>query len=224
MHRAWFTVLLTAALAVPVTASAQNRPWLSAGVGYHTYGMEDVNDSIELLNDIIFPYEMDEIGSGWGFGAGVGVDMPTFSLGLGYERLTASSEVTDDIGTIEFDLPANLWTAQAVFRPGSYGTSMGFGIGVSAGLIVSEGEIRTSETGFPSETQELEGSGGAFAGFLTADFPLTPNLALVPSIGYRYAKISEVESDGEVLYNDDGSKFELDYSGLLAKVALKLSL
>lgn len=225
MHRAsWRSIALIAALALPATASAQGTPWLAGTVGFHTYGMSDVNDTISELNDLIYPYSMDEIHSGFGFGAGVGMDLPAVSLGLTYERLTGSSDVSDGTGSIEFDLPANLYMAQAVFRPGSYGAPFTFGVGVGAGLVASSGEIRTTDPLSGTDTQELEGNGGAFAAFLTADLSLAPRFALVPSVGYRYAKISEVKSGGDVLYNGDGSKFELDYSGLMAKLALKISL
>jgi hypothetical protein len=224
MNRILRLLPLVAILALPAPAFAENMPWLAAGVGFHTYGMSDVNDSIAELNDLIFPAAMDEIHSGWGFGGQVGVDMPSISLALDYERLTGTKEVSDDTGSIEFAVPANLYMAQAVFRPASMASSMKLGLGVAAGLVSSSAEIRTSAVGFGSDTQKLDGNGGAFAAFATADFELAPRWSLVPSIGYRYAKIGEVKSDGDVLFNSDGSKFELDYSGLMTRVMLKIAL
>jgi hypothetical protein len=183
-----------------------------------------VNDSITELNSLIAPFSMDEIHSGFGFGGMVGVDMPTVSLALDYERLTGSSSVGDDTGSIEFKVPADLLMVQAVFHPSSLGSELKLGLGLGAGLVSSAAEINTTATGFGTDTQKLDGKGGAFAAFATADFDLGPRFALVPSVGYRYAKIGEVKSGGDILYNSDGSKFTLDYSGLMARLMLKVEL
>jgi len=224
MNRIARVSVLLAIVALPAPVLAQNKPWLAAGVGYHTYGMSDANDAIAELNDLIFPASMDKIHSGFGFGGMVGVDMPAVSLALSYERLTGSQDVSDDTGSITFNVPANLYMAQAVFRPSSLGTGMGLGIGVAGGLISSSANIETSAVGLGSDTQHLDGKGGAFAAFASADFALAPTVSLEPSIGYRYAKIGEVKSDGDIQYNSDGSKFTLDYSGLMARLMVKLHL
>jgi hypothetical protein len=223
-NRTLRALALAAIVALPAPALAQNQPWLAGGVGFHTYGMSDLSDNIAELNAANAPFSLDEIHSGFGFGGMVGVDMPTVSLALGYERLTGSSSVNDDTGSIEYKVPANLYMAQAVYRPASLGGGLKLGLGVGAGLVSSAAEINTTTTGFGTDTQKLDGKGGAFAAFATADFDLGPHFALTPSVGYRYAKIGEVKSDGVVQTNLDGSKFTLDYSGLMAKLMLKVEL
>lgn len=217
-------VACIAVLALPLTAAAQGaRPWLAAGVGFHTYAMGDVNDDISSINAVITPLSMDEINSGIGFGGAVGVSLPAFTLAVSYERLTGSSDVSDGTGRIEYRVPANLFMAEGVFQvPTS--AAFGFGVGAAVGRVSSAAEVEIAVTGLGGDTAALEGSGPAVAGFVTGSWPLGPRVAVVPMLGYRYAKIGEVKVDGDVVYKEDGSKYELDYSGLMAKLMLRISL
>jgi len=216
MRRPLLLAAVLAVLALPAVAGAQSVPWIAAGVGFHTYDMSDVND-------LLVGTPIDKITKGFGFGAGVGMDLPKVTLAATYERLTGSTDYSDPTGSIKFDMPANLFMAQAIYRFPSTGKfSMGIGGGI--GYLSTGAEISLTLTGIGSDSTPLEGSSAAYAAFLAGDWKVGQKVSLMPMLGYRYAKISEVKSDGEVIYNSDGSKFEIDYSGLKANLMLKLSL
>jgi len=214
MRRSLLLTAVVVVLALPSAAGAQSLPWVAADVGFHTYDMSDVND-------LFAGSPIDKITKGFGFGAGVGVDLPKVTLAATYERLTGSTDYSDPTGSIKFDMPANLFMAQAIYRFPTTGT-FGLGIGGGIGYISTGAKISLTITGVGSDSQTLEGSSAAYAAFLAGDWKVGTKVSLMPMLGYRYAKIGEVKADGEVVHNDDGSKFEIDYTGLKANLLIRL--
>jgi hypothetical protein len=213
-------VLLTLSPAAALAGNA--RPWLAVAGGFHTFRMGDVNSDIEQVNTAISPLHMDDVNSGFGFGAAVGADLnPEATLEVGYERLQGSSKVGDATGSLEYSLPANEFTFRATFRQATE-ARFALGFGAAAGLVTSAGEVILSATGAGSVSAHLSGSGPALEAFVSGDWRVSPRFAVTPHLGFRYAKISETKAEGQVLYNPDGSKYSLDYSGLTTGVELKL--
>ena len=220
-----FVVAVVLLVLSPATAlGGDARPFLAAAGGFHTYRMGDVNSEIDQVNVGIAPLQMDNIKSGFGFGAAIGVDLkPEVTLEIDYQRLLASSKVGDPTGSLEYSLPANEFTFRATFRQATE-ARFALGFGAAAGLVKSAGELILSATGVGSVSAHFSGSGPALEGFVSGDWRVAPRFAVTPHLGFRYAKISETKVEGQVIYNPDGSKYSLDYSGLTTAVELKLFL
>ena len=224
MKPAFMMAVVLVALS-PVTALAGNaRPWLGVAGGFHTFRMGDVNSEIDQINGAIAPLHMDGISSGFGLGAAIGVDLnPEATLEVAYERLLASSKVGDATGSLDYKLPANEFTFRATFRQATE-ASFAVGFGAAAGLVSSAGEVILLVSGAGSASGHISGSGPALEGFVSGDWRVAPRFVVTPHLGFRYAKISETKVEGQVIYNPNGSKYSLDYSGLTTGVALKLFL
>jgi hypothetical protein len=217
-------IACVAVLAVPSFSRAEKGvPWAAGSIGFHTYAMGDVNDGIHGYNTLIAPLNMEDIKSGLGLGGAVGMDYPKFSVAVSYERLKGKSDVSDVSGHVEYRVPANLFLAEGTYRRPTSG-SLGWGIGAGIGLVSSAAEVDATIPALTDQTRKLEGSSAAFDVFVTGVADVYKHVAVVPSVGYRYAKIGEVKSDGATLTNSDGSKFTLDYSGLMTKVMVRFTL
>ena len=222
-----FAFWLAAALVLPGAASAAvPKPWLGLTGSWGTYSMTDVNREIGAINDTLassgVPLRMDEINNGLGFGVAAGLDLPGgLTLALAYERLSASTEVSDMTGGIAYRLPANAFSVRGQYRfpsPGVGALSLGLGVG----WVSEAGALELIAGGFGGFSLDLEGSGLLLEPFVNGDWWATPQVALSASAGYRRAKVTEVQVFNQTIYNPDGSKYTVDYSGLLLRAGLKL--
>jgi hypothetical protein len=222
MKRTLVITALIVTLAPAVARAAESRPWLSFGGGFHTFAMGDVNDEIANLNAAIAPLRMDEISNGFGFDVALGMDLsPAASIAVGYERFGSSSNIGDPTGSIEYSLPVNAFTARFAYRL-SPGEEFTLGFGAAAGIISSSGKVAVAVTGIGSASEDFSGTGPDLQAFVNGEFRQGERFAIVPHVGFRYAKISETKLADQVLYNPDGSKYALDYTGLTSGIALKL--
>jgi hypothetical protein len=207
-------IACVAVLAVPSFARAEKGVlWAAGSIGFHTYAMGDVNDDIHSINAFIAPLNMEDIKSGLGLGGAVGMDYPRFSVAVSYERLKGKSDVSDVSGNVEYRVPANLFLAEGVYRLPTNG-SFGLGLGAGIGIVSATGELDITVPSIADETLKLDGSSAAFALFATGTADVYKHVAVVPSIGYRYAKVA----------TKDDSSFHLDYSGLMTKVMVRFTL
>lgn len=197
--------------------------WLGASVGFGTYGMGDINDDIKDFNAAT-ELNMDEISNGVAFGIMGGVQVnPAINLMAGFERVAASTDVGGGGVSLEYSLPANVLYGGVQYNlPSESPFKIGFAGAI--GLAMAAGEIRYTESGEGSFSGDVEGSGVLFQGQLVGDYYAAPTVVICPSVGYRLAKIGEFEVDNDIVYNDDGSKMELDYSGLILRLGLKFLL
>jgi len=224
MKRRFSVIACLATLALPSFAHAeQGVRWVAGSIGFHTYAMGDVNDDIDGINSLIAPLNMEQIKSGIGLGGAVGVTYPKFTVGLSYERLKGSSNVSDVSGHIEYRVPANLFLAEGAYRFPTSG-SIGLGVGAGIGLVSTSAEFDFTVPAITDQTLKLEGKSPAFDVFVAGTADVAKHVAVVPMIGYRYAKVGEVKSDGIVLTNSDGSKYAIDYSGLMTKLMVRFTL
>lgn len=200
-------------------ASPRRSAWVSFMGRYGTYQMEDVNREIRSIDALIGP-SFDEIHGGTGFGGQIGVRMTRGAyLSLNYERLSASSEVSDLTGRLSYEMPANaFWLGMESFFPAP---SADFVLGVGAGLAACDGTV--------SGASYLDGasfsgsvSGTSLLAQITAgvDASLGRAVSLSPFIGYRYAPL-DAEVNGVPLYAGPGERYTIDYSGLLAGLTVR---
>jgi hypothetical protein len=222
--KAWLCMALVGMLAVPAVAGAEGlRPWLGLGGSFNSFSMGDVNDDIAAINASIAPLAMDEMKTGFGFGGAFGLDLAHASLTIAYERLLSSSEIGDASGSLKYDFPANVIDAQVTYLAASE-RPFSFGAGGSVGRVSSAGSVRLALTGSGSVSGDLSGSGPVAEAFGAARLRGAGRVSVVSALGYRYAKIRQTKVNGSVITNPDGSNYSLDYSGLIARVMLKIAL
>ncbi|MFH1278547.1 MAG: hypothetical protein ABIK65_09230 [Candidatus Eisenbacteria bacterium] len=218
------TALTLTVLAIVPPAAGGVTPWLEIGGRYGTYAMDDVNDDIAAIDALIWPTRFDEISGGLGFGTGAGLRVsPNLDIGIRYERFMAKSEASDFSGSITYDFGANGLFGFMEYRFPSSSKISG-GIGAGGGLVVSSGEVGLTVTGVGSVSGDTEGSGPLLQGYGFIDLPLSPRVSIIPSAGYRYAKVSSLEIDGLPVYNADGSDYSVDYSGVFLSASIRFLL
>jgi hypothetical protein len=223
-----FTWLCLAALLaiVPASSAAAVRPWLSGWLGGSSYAMDDVNDLIGQINAEAAGtgLSMDDISKGFNYGASFGLDVGNnFSVGLGYDRLEGASDIGDASGTIELKVPANLVRVFGRYTFPSAGKANGF-LEASLGRVNSSSKLELTATGLGSEHADLEGSDLAFEGGGGANVVLAPQLDLTASLGYRVAKVKEIEVNGERFTDFNGAPIGIDWSGVVFRLGLTVKL
>lgn len=212
-------------LLAPGGALAEGQFGVAFLTGYNTYAQSDLNDELVAPINVLLSgtgYQMDDVSSGIGFGGGLRYRSTTSPLvvAVDYERLTGNSKLSVPGGEFEVKAPANAFTATAYyFFPSS--SRARFGLGAGGGFYSSDGSIRLFDSGtMTEETEDMKGSGLGFHGVGSADVTLSNVTHLEASVGYRYAKTSDVEIAGEKQLNADGSESKLDWSGLVTRVGL----
>jgi hypothetical protein len=214
-------------LIAPAWAAAEGvRPWLFGSFGVSQYAMGDVNDDVGQINAALAGsgLSMDEITKGLQYGLAIGFDLsPAISLGLGYDRLTGQSDVSDASGSIEYDLPANLLRGFGRYSFQSSGKAKGF-LEASLGRISSDGTATATIVGVGTQTLNFEGSGVAFEGAGGFSYWTSPQIALTALAGYRVASVQDVKADGDAIYNQSGDNYSIDYSGVYLRLGLTVAL
>jgi hypothetical protein len=208
-------------LAAPFPAYAETQFGIAGFAGYNSYGMDDVNELIDEVNDAFAGtgYEMDEISSGFAFGGGLRIRPSSQVLvAIDYERLSASSDLSIFDASIELDVPANGFTGTALYFFPSTSRAR-FGIGAGLGYYTSSGSLSADSSGIGFEV-DVEGSGIGFHGLAAADVGISPTVHLEGMAGYRFAETSDLEIAGETAYNLDGEEATLDWSGFMSRVGL----
>lgn len=221
--RALFSTLL---LLMPLSASAAVRPWISASLGGGMFDMTDVNEDVGNINAALAGsgLMMDRVGGGFIAGGAFGLDLGKgWSVGIGLDALSASTDVGDDSGRITYDLPAKVVRVlgRYAFAPASTGT--GFAE-VAVGRISTDGSVSVSITGSGSATGEFDGSGITTEASFGGLFWPAPQFGLQASLGYRHAVVKDLTVAGNPVFTADGSPYELDYSGLMLRAGLTVVL
>jgi opacity protein-like surface antigen len=223
--RTFAFLMLVAALAFPACATARVKPWLGTDGSWATYSMTDVNRLIRDFNKVVADVglltTMDQIKYGLGFGAALGIDLPGgVALGLGYERLTASSGLSP-LGSNEY--PADALRAFAEYKLPVRGLT-GLHLGAAGGTVSEAGRMEFTMP-WITENVRLSGKGPLVEVYVGSAVWATPQFGLSGSLGYRYAKVGKVKGklghETATLYNDNGSKFTIDYSGMFMRLGLK---
>lgn len=208
--------LILLLLASAPAAAGTSGEWLSLEGGISWYAMDDINGQIVALNQVIEPNHLDEINNGLSLGISGGIRFSDSRIGIGYQRLYASSEA--DLGNIEYHLPANTFRAIAEFHR-TTGSRLEYGVGLGAGIISLDGQVRPALTG----SGRLEGSTFLADVRALGGFPVGSWLVIAPSAGYRFADIGDVELDGSRVISF-GHYLHVDYSGFFAQLGFRVNL
>ena len=228
------SVAIVAALVAAVVASTAQgastvRPWLAGHGAWNTYSMQDVNrDVVGEFNDFFAGsgLSMNEIHNGFGLGFEAGVDLGVVGFGVGYERLRADTKTAMELsevleGTpVEFDykVPATAFRALVEYRLPTRGP-LGVRLGVAGGIVSLAGGVGASAAGVGVQSLDYTGKGRLFEAYGSGEWWAAPRFALSASLGYRHARVTEPELDGEKL-----TGFSVDYSGVVVRAGFKLAL
>jgi hypothetical protein len=173
---------------------------------FNTYAMDDWNDLFDEANQL--GADFDEISSG--ISGGIGGRLwasPNVLIAVAWEPLFAS---TEDAG-VEAKLDGNAFVGTLAYMI-PVGTNARYGVGAGGGFYSLNGEI--AETG--EDTIELTGSTVGFHILGLAEWIVSPGFGITAGAGYRGAKITDTEADGQ----SQIPEFETDYSGITGRVGV----
>jgi hypothetical protein len=215
------TVVIIAALAG--TPALAGSFYFGGHGGLSFYSLNDLNDEIDAINSVAGADYLDNVTKGFDYGLQIGFQAsPAVTLGVGYSRLNGNSKYTEAGGSIEYDVPANVFEAHVTYLPPSPKT-VRFGFGGNVGMISSAGSIDLSVSGEEPIRGDFSGSGLLVAGFAAMDWSLSESVAVFGNAGYRYASIGSFDVEDIKVTKPDGSDYALDYNGVFLRVGLKVS-
>lgn len=188
--------------------------------------MGDVNDDINNINAQIAGsgLSMDKISSGTQLGAAFGLQMDNhFSVGLGFERLTAKSDVSDQSASIKYDFPAN--NVQFFGRYYFAGTAKARAFVEGAvGRASEAGKVSASVSGAGAVSGDVKGSGFSASAEIGGEMWSAPQLAFAGSIGYRHASLGNITVMGNDVHSALGGDYTIDFSGIFIRAGVVFAL
>lgn len=203
--------------------AAAGRYYVQAHGGVTSLNLDDVNDAVDQVNAALGTEAMDHLS--WGPEAGLEVGYVLsreIGLGLGYTRLFAASEISQDGYLVSFDLPADLFEISLDYLPDN-GRKVRVGVGADLGLVRSAGSVRTVDPLLGDRTDSFDGLGFLFAGYAILDGQMSATWSLFGEGGFRHAMINRLEVDGYTVYNPDSvdDKLRFNYSGLFLRAGIR---
>ena len=216
-------ILAAAVLACGVGTSLAGPFYLQAHGGIFLFNPDDVNDALDRFNEEAGGPFLDHIGTGLDVGLSAGHFLTAeLGLGLGYARLSGNSGFSQDGYLFEYDLPADLYEVFLDYLPAN-GRKFRVGAGTSLGMVRSAAALRFEDPVEGNRQIPFSGEGFLFAGYAIVDAVLSPSWSLFGQGGFRHAIISDLEVDGETVYNPDSldDKLRFNYSGLFLRVGVK---
>ena len=218
------TISILILLAAPSAAFATAKVGVSVFGGYQTYTMSDINDElISPINAALLGtgFKMDEISSGAGYGGGIRVRTEgNLVIGLDYNRLIGGTDLTAPGGTFKFDAPADAITGTVTYLFPSASKAR-FGLGGGVGFYMADAVASLYDSGTSSYVESnLKGDGFGLHGLGAMDVTLSPAVHADLSVGYRYAKTTDLESEGVKIVKSNGDDATLDWSGFMSQAGL----
>jgi len=218
------SMILMAAFFVCGAGSSLAEPFfLQVHGGLSFYNLDDVNDALDRVNEEAGGPFLDHIGSGLDVGMHAGLLLtPELGLGLGYARLSGNSGFSREGYLVEYDLPADLYEIFLNYLPAG-DQKVRVGAGFTVGLIRSAASLQATEPADGRRQDAFKGAGFLFAGYAIVDAAVSSDWSLFGQAGFRHAIISNLEVDGETVYNPDSldDKLRFNYSGLFLRVGVK---
>ncbi len=219
-----------AVLLLPTLSLAAGPRWAVSGfASLNTYLMSDINNEIMAINHATMGTGipiMDEVNNGPSFGGGVrAIFNDRAWVGLDYERLLGSSELSVPGGRLKYDVPSHGLLASAGYLfPGSGAIRFGLGGGIgyyttsdaSVQMEASVGGVSAAVTG----DIKASGIGGHAFGLLDAALSEAWHAELLA--GFRFANTSDIELTvpGAGSATIDG--YSLDWTGAMVRAGLAL--
>jgi hypothetical protein len=215
--------LTAVGLMIPLAAHALNeRVWLMLNGGAGTYTMSDLNTELDAAN-AANGSSFQRVEDGTQFGGAFGCETAgKWNLGLGMDRLAASTRTSDASGALEFGFGANVWRFFGEYALRPIGQSTVF-VGGAIGLVQESGKMIVSQPGYAPEKYKINGKGPSFEAHVGGNWWATPLFGLTATIGYRHARVKEVKVDGIPFIMSNGETMSLDFSGPTARVGIKIA-
>jgi hypothetical protein len=195
---------------------------LSGDAGYYTYGMDDVNNHFNHG-------EGNAINGGMGYGVAAKLGLTRrLAAKVGIDYLFASRDASRTISDTTYNTTVNL-PATMLFVGGEYVLLplRILNVKVIGGYTLTDiynGDEKGSN-GNERDFGAITGSGSGFQAGLGAELFLASSFSLQADLAYNYAKINNATFAGSTA--DPGSTDRngaVDYSGLVAKLALNIYL
>ena len=216
-------ILAAAVFACGAGTSLAGTFYLKAHGGLFLFNPDDVNYALDRFNEEAGGPFLDQIENGLDVGLSAGYSLtPELGLGLGYARLSGNSGFSQDGYLVEYDLPADLYEVFLDYLPSS-AHKVRVGAGATLGMIWSAATLQVIDPEGGDHRDAFEGAGFLFAGYAIVDASVSSDWSLFGQGGFRHAIISDLEVNGEVVYNADSldDKLRFNYSGLFLRVGVK---
>jgi hypothetical protein len=216
-------IMVVAACLVSAGPVQAGRIFFQAHGGFSSFNLDDVNDSIDVINGMAGGKYLDHISTGWDAGLHVGYVLTAeLQLGMGFARLWGSSGLSRGGYLVEYDMPADLYEISLDFLPVSE-RRIRVGAGATLGMIKSAATLLVTD---PEESDRLDSFSGAgfhFAGYAIAEASVARAWSLFGQGGFRHAMINQLKVDGEIVYNPDSvdDKLRFNYSGFFLRLGIK---
>ena len=225
MKRLFYSMALISLISLAgSTAAGAGGIFFKAHGGISSINPNDVNDGFDRLNEDAGGPLLDHIGSALDAGLSVGFTISSeLEMGLGYTRLRAGSEFSQDGYHLKFDLAANLYDVFVDYLPAN-GRKVRFGAGANAGMIQSAAAWQFDDSVMGEEWEiPFDGSGFLFSGYGLVEAEVAANWSLYGQAGFRHAVINTLKVEGEIVLNPDSldDKLRFNYSGFFLRVGIK---
>jgi len=214
--------ILAMLLLAPVTTYAVT-PYITFNGGLNTYAMPEANDIVDDLNLAIDGSDTDKIHDGFQIGAGVGLmTADFFTLELSIAHLSCKTGSDEPGSSMYFDIPATVIMLRTL-APLTKGSKVTPLIGAGMGSIHTGGSLsfRQADETF---SYNLSGTSFYFEGTLGFDVECARGKCVELAVGYRQAKINRVQPSSWREDFPDYGGIDLDYSGMTARIAVRLFL
>lgn len=216
---------------IPVTEardwgrSGANKPPYSL-VGYYgvaSYGMDDLNRSLEIWNEQSGYDYVDPIEGGTEFGVRLLVPINwNLSIGFNYTALMASTgygPLPNDPYYLEIDTRGSSFEISLDARK-ELGEKFGLGGGVALSRFKSDGHYLGTDSGGYFE-YEMRAAGWGPVIRVNGDMGLSRSIFLWLEGGYRHAETGTVEHNGYDWMTPDGKKMTFSYTGFFVRLGLR---
>lgn len=219
-------IALLALLRAAPAQAFDERTWLLLGGGGAQYGMADLNQELDAFNSTYGSggLTFDHIEKGTALGVAAGFELRNrWNLGVGMDRMFASTEAFDGVDRVRYQFTANAWRVFGEYALQPVGrTGLRFGAGV--GVVGESGKTTIASPGYPTTESKVSGAAPLYEAYAGGDVWFGSRVALSAAGGWRYAKLASVHA-GDYEYDSqiDGSPVSIDFSGAFVRLGLKFS-
>lgn len=211
-------------LLVGLPGQALAGGWFKVAGGMSGMAMDDINNGDFRFYDYSAEgFDLSTLNSGFSFSLHGGVGFSgNMALGLSWERQHAHTSGTDIDVNANLKLDADFFMLHFYWTPLRTG-SWEFGGAAGLGLIFPNGKIDITDDNNVNygEGKISGGSDMAYEIMILGNWKFGGSTSLELTAGYRVGVLDDVKLDSAPVYNEDGTRLELDYTGYTLKAGVK---
>lgn len=221
----FFPICLVLCLVVAATMSAGTAlagdMWFKVAGGVSGMAMDDINNgTFSFYDTSINGYNFPDLDSGFSLSFHMGSDInDKFSMGFSWDIQHGHVDGTDVDVTANMKLDANFFMGHLYWTP-MRGQTFSLGAAAGLGFVSADGTVKIEQGSVFFGEGDVSGTKLAYEIMGTAEYALTDSKGLQLTAGWRQANISEIDFAGSKQLKEDGSNFELDYSGYTLKLGI----